>query len=123
MVQWSHERAQRTGPREGLTATDDGGIVRAAPSFGAGAVLTAASHASGTDRIAEVAPARRWPREDIVVNVQGAAPLIPQALIPQGASLLHARPASATGTLATPIPSVAVLLDPHTVKVVPVCAG
>jgi len=123
MVQWVHERAQRSGASEVLIATDDERIVRAARSFGAEAVLTAASHASGTDRIAEVARARRWPREDIVVNVQGDEPLIPPALISQVAALLEARSEAAIGTLATPILSVEELLDPNAVKVVTDAAG
>src|SRR5205807_1040918 len=97
--------------------------IRDARSFGAEAVLTAASHASGTDRIAEVARARRWPREDIVVNVQGDEPLIPPALISQVAALLEARSEAAIGTLATPILSVEELLDPNAVKVVTDAAG
>jgi 3-deoxy-manno-octulosonate cytidylyltransferase (CMP-KDO synthetase) len=123
MVQWVHERAQRSGASEVLIATDDERIVRAARAFGAEAVLTAASHASGTDRIAEVARARGWPREDIVVNVQGDEPLIPPALISQVVSLLETHPEAAIGTLATPILSVEELLDPNAVKVVTDAAG
>ena len=118
MVQWVYESAQRSGASEVLIATDDELIVSAARSFGAEAVLTARSHASGTDRIAEVARARSWPREDIAVNVQGDEPLIPPALISQVASLLDAHPKAAIGTLATPIASVEELLDSNAVKVV-----
>jgi 3-deoxy-manno-octulosonate cytidylyltransferase (CMP-KDO synthetase) len=118
LVQWVYERAQRSGASEVLIATDDELIVSAARSFGAEAVLTARSHGSGTDRIAEVARARRWPPGDIVVNVQGDEPLIPPALISQVASLLGAHPEAAIGTLATPIASVEELLDSNAVKVV-----
>jgi 3-deoxy-manno-octulosonate cytidylyltransferase (CMP-KDO synthetase) len=118
MVQWVYERAQRSGASEVLIATDDERIVSAARSFGAEAILTARSHGSGTDRIAEVARARRWPREDIAVNVQGDEPLIPPALISQVASLLDAHPEAAIGTLATPVTSVEELLDSNAVKVV-----
>jgi 3-deoxy-manno-octulosonate cytidylyltransferase (CMP-KDO synthetase) len=123
MVQWVYERAQRSGASEVLIATDDELIVSAARSFGAEAVLTARSHGSGTDRIAEVARARRWPHGDIVVNVQGDEPLIPPALISQVASLLEAHPEAAIGTLATPIASVEELLDSNAVKVVTDAAG
>jgi 3-deoxy-manno-octulosonate cytidylyltransferase (CMP-KDO synthetase) len=118
MVQWVYERAQRSGASEVLIATDDELIVSAARSFGAEAVLTARSHASGTDRIAEVARARGWPREDIAVNVQGDEPLIPPALISQVAARRDAHTEAAIGTLATPIASVEELLDPNAVKVV-----
>src|SRR5437016_4102731 len=71
MLQWVYERAGASGAQEVLIATDDQLIVSAAHSFGAEAVMTAPTHASGTDRIAEVAGTRRWPEADIVVNVQG----------------------------------------------------
>ena len=50
-------------------------------AFGAEVVMTAAEHTSGTDRIAEVARARHWAAEEIVVNLQGDEPLMPAALI------------------------------------------
>src|SRR5258705_9471100 len=92
------ERACAAGAREVLIATDDERIISAARAFGAEAVPTARSHASGTDRIAEVARARRWPQEDIVVNVQGDEPLIPPALIGQVAAPLQAHPQADVGT-------------------------
>jgi 3-deoxy-manno-octulosonate cytidylyltransferase (CMP-KDO synthetase) len=123
MVQWVYERARASGASEVLIATDDELIVSAARSFGAEAVLTAPSHASGTDRIAEVARTRRWAREDIVVNVQGDEPLIPPSLVSQVAALLEAHPEAAVGTLATPIASAEELLDSNAVKVVTDAAG
>jgi 3-deoxy-manno-octulosonate cytidylyltransferase (CMP-KDO synthetase) len=77
MVQWVYERACASLASEVLIATDDLLIVSAAHSFGAETVMTAPTHASGTDRIAEVARAQRWPDTDIIVNVQGDEPLIP----------------------------------------------
>ena len=123
MLQWVYERACAAGAREVLIATDDERIISAARAFGAEAVPTARSHASGTDRIAEVARARRWPQEDIVVNVQGDEPLIPPALIGQAAALLQAHPQADVGTLATAITSVEELLDPNAVKVVTDASG
>ena len=118
MVQWVYERSCAAGAHEVLIATDDERIVRAAQSFGAQAVMTDRAHASGTDRIAEVAHLRRWAAEDIVVNVQGDEPLMPPAVIAQVAGLLPAQPQADLGTLATPIDSLAELLDPNVVKVV-----
>ena len=118
MVQWVYERAAAAGAREVLIATDDERIVRAADAFGAQALMTAATHASGTDRIAEVVRQRGWPPEDIIVNVQGDEPLIPPALIGQLAELLGAQPQADIATLATPVESLAELLDPNAVKVV-----
>ena len=118
MVQWVYERACGAGAHEILIATDEERIVRAAQSFGAQAVMTDRAHASGTDRIAEVARLRGWAAQDIVVNVQGDEPLMPAAVIAQVAALLATQPQADLGTLATPIESVAELLDPHVVKVV-----
>ncbi|HKD54864.1 MAG TPA: 3-deoxy-manno-octulosonate cytidylyltransferase [Steroidobacteraceae bacterium] len=118
MLQWVHEAACASGAREVLIATDDERIVRAAQSFAAEAILTAAEHASGTDRIAEVASTRRWAADDVVVNVQGDEPLMPAAVIAQVAALLRAAPQAQIATLATPIESLSELLDPNVVKVV-----
>lgn len=117
MVQWVYERSCAAGAREVLIATDDERIASAAHAFGAHAVMTGV-HASGTDRIAEVARSRGWAGQDIVVNVQGDEPLMPVALIGQVAGLLETQPQADIATLATPITSLEELLDPNVVKVV-----
>jgi hypothetical protein len=53
-----------------------------------------------------------------VVNVQGDEPLMPEALIDQVAAELAARPGADIATLAVPLQSVSVLLDPNVAKVV-----
>jgi 3-deoxy-manno-octulosonate cytidylyltransferase (CMP-KDO synthetase) len=61
-------------------ATDDGRIAAVVAEAGGIVELTASSHASGTDRVAEVA-ARLPPAIEVVVNVQGDEPLVhPDAL-------------------------------------------
>jgi len=118
MLQWVYERARASGAHEVLIATDDERIAQVARAFGAEAVLTAAAHRCGSDRIAEVVRTRRWPDGDVVVNVQGDEPLIPAPLISQVALLLAAHPEAAIATLATAIESAHELLDPNVVKVV-----
>jgi 3-deoxy-manno-octulosonate cytidylyltransferase (CMP-KDO synthetase) len=118
MVQWVYERARASGAADVLIATDDPLILSAGHSFGAEVIMTAATHASGTDRIAEVARMCAWPEEAIVVNVQGDEPLMPPALIGQVAGLLESHPRAAVATLATPIESLEEFLNPHAVKVV-----
>jgi len=118
MIQWVYERARASRAREVLIATDDLLIVSAAHSFGAETVMTAMTHKSGTDRIAEVARSRGWAESDIVVNVQGDEPLIPPAVIDQVAGVLETNPQAQIATLATAIGSAAELLDPNVVKVV-----
>jgi 3-deoxy-manno-octulosonate cytidylyltransferase (CMP-KDO synthetase) len=118
MIQWVHERASRSGASEVILATDDERIARAAKLFGAAVSMTAATHVSGTDRIAEVARAQRWAGTDIIVNVQGDEPLMPPALIDRVAGLLEQHSSADMGTLAAPLSSVEQLLDPNVVKVV-----
>lgn len=118
MIEWVYQRARRSGAGEIFIATDDRRILETARGFGAAAMMTASHHASGTDRIAEVARRERWDGADIVVNVQGDEPLLPAQLITQVAELLGQHPGADLATLATPITSLAQLLDPHVVKVV-----
>jgi 3-deoxy-manno-octulosonate cytidylyltransferase (CMP-KDO synthetase) len=117
MLQWVHERARESGATEVCIATDDERIASAARSFGADVAMTARTHVSGTDRIAEVALSRQWREEDIVVNVQGDEPLIPPVIIDQVAKLLAAHARADIGTLAVRIESPADFSDPNVVKV------
>lgn len=123
MLQWVYERALAAGADEVLIATDDLLIVSAAHSFDAETVMTSACHASGTDRIAEVARLRGWPATDLVVHVQGDEPLIPPALIRQVAAALQGRPEAQIATLASPVRSLQELMDPEVVKVVADLSG
>ena len=118
MLQWVYERAAAAGANEVLIATDDERIASAAQAFGAEVVMTARTHTSGTDRIAEVARTRNWGGEEIVVNVQGDEPLIPAAAIAQVARILTTHPAGDIATLATALESLEELHDPNVVKVV-----
>jgi len=117
MLQWVHERARSSHADEVLVATDDERIATAARGFGAQVAMTARSHVSGTDRIAEVAAARGWQDGDIVVNVQGDEPLIPPVIIDQVAALLDAHARAEIATLASRIENIADLNDPNNVKV------
>jgi 3-deoxy-manno-octulosonate cytidylyltransferase (CMP-KDO synthetase) len=118
MLQWVHERASAAGAQEVLIATDDARIADAARGFGAHVVMTATTHPSGTDRIAQAASDRGWGNDDVVVNVQADEPLIPPALLGQVAGLLAAHPSAQLATLSTPIGSRDEFLDPNVVKVV-----
>jgi len=117
MLQWVHERARASRADEVIIATDDDRISTAARGFGAEVALTARTHISGTDRIAEVAVARGWAEADIVVNVQGDEPLIPPAIINQVAELLAANPRADIATLASKIENAADFAEPNNVKV------
>lgn len=118
MIQWVYERARRSGAHQVIVATDDERIARAARGFGAEVRMTASALPSGTDRVAQVAIDEHWGDSDIVVNVQGDEPLMPEALIDQVAAVLAAHPGADIATLAVPLQSVSVLLDPNVAKVV-----
>jgi 3-deoxy-manno-octulosonate cytidylyltransferase (CMP-KDO synthetase) len=81
--------------------------------------MTGEDHASGTDRIAEVAQQLNWHDQVIVVNLQGDEPLMPPANVRQVAELLSLNPEAGVATLCTPISDAAVFNDPSVVKVVP----
>jgi CMP-2-keto-3-deoxyoctulosonic acid synthetase len=80
--------------------------------------MTSTTHASGTERLAEVVATRGWGDDAIVVNLQGDEPLMPSMLIDQVAvDLATHQPASIT-TLAYPLKASENETDPHIVKVV-----
>jgi len=117
LLEHVYRGALASGAEEVRIATDDERIVAACVRFGVQAAMTAASHASGTDRIAELVPREGWPEEDIVVNVQGDEPLLPATLVRQVAELLDSQDSAGIATLATPIESLEEFLDPNVVKV------
>lgn len=118
LLQWVYERAVASGAERVVVATDDARIESAARAFGAQVVMTAASHRSGTDRIAEAAQALELPDEAVVVNVQGDEPLLPPPLIRQVANDLLAHPAADMATLSQRIVTLSELASAHAVKVV-----
>jgi 3-deoxy-manno-octulosonate cytidylyltransferase (CMP-KDO synthetase) len=118
MLAWVHDRALACTAREVIVATDDERIRVVAEAFGAQVEMTAPEHASGTDRIAEVAARRGWADADVVVNLQGDEPAMPRELIQQVAMLLIDRAGADIATLATPVIGRDEYFDPNAVKVV-----
>jgi 3-deoxy-manno-octulosonate cytidylyltransferase (CMP-KDO synthetase) len=111
------ERARRSGAAEILIATDHEKIASVAREHGFEAVMTRPDHASGTDRIAEVAARRRYGRGRIVVNVQGDEPLIEPSLIRRVAANLAGHRDAAMATACHPIASAREVANPNIVKV------
>lgn len=112
------ENATRAGAREVVVATDDQRIRDAVEKSGGTAVMTAVEHASGTDRLAEVAEKLGWADDVIVVNLQGDEPMIPGALLIELAAALDEHPTAGIATMATPIADAADVTRPSVVKVV-----
>jgi 3-deoxy-manno-octulosonate cytidylyltransferase (CMP-KDO synthetase) len=99
-----------------IVATDDTRIWEVAQNY-CRAEMTAPAHASGTDRIAEVA---RNLACDAVINIQGDEPLIEPDVIDAVAAGLHRAEMS---TAAAPLTDLAELESPNVVKVVVNAAG
>ncbi|HZF31278.1 MAG TPA: 3-deoxy-manno-octulosonate cytidylyltransferase [Gammaproteobacteria bacterium] len=118
MIEWVYRQTAESGASAVIVATDDERIAAACRGFGAPVELTSAEHASGTDRIAELARRFQWPDDQIVVNVQGDEPLISPLSIAQTARLLGWRPQAAIATLTAPLTSEREFRDPNFVKVV-----
>lgn len=110
------ERARLSGAAEVIVATDDQSIVDACSAHGVIAMITLATHPSGTDRIAEVAKKRAWPDDTVVVNVQGDEPLIEPELIRATAAKISEKTPMATA--AHPIDGADDLFNPNMVKVI-----
>ncbi len=102
-----------------VVATDDRRIYDAVSSLGE-AVMTDPAHASGSDRVAEVAAASDY---DIVVNVQGDLPLLDPSWIDLLVARMSADREIEIVTLAVPVRSREEMLDPAAVKVVTDAAG
>ncbi len=100
---------------EVLIATDDQRVVDALRPYGAHVLLTRTDHATGTDRLAEVA--HRFP-SDLVVNVQGDEPLIDPGTIDAAIRPLLHDPALPMATVRHRIADARRLADPNVVKVV-----
>ncbi len=98
-----------------LVATDDQRIADVVANFGGKAVMTRTDHASGTDRLAEVAQAN--PDFDIIVNVQGDEPIIEPASIEAAIGPLLADPRIEMSTLVRSLDNKDIQ-NPQVVKVV-----
>jgi 3-deoxy-manno-octulosonate cytidylyltransferase (CMP-KDO synthetase) len=112
------DAALRSSTASVCVATDDERVRAAVEAHGHTAFMTRSDHASGTDRVAEVAAALGWPDEEIVVNVQGDEPLIRPALIDRVAATLAADAQAAAATAAHPLTDSRDFFDPNVVKVV-----
>ena len=112
------ERVQGVDADEIWVATDNRMVLEAVQAAGFRAMMTRSEHSSGTDRIAEVAAARGWHPDTIVVNVQGDEPLIDPRLVGRVGAALADDPAAAVATASHPISDVRDFFNPNVVKVV-----
>jgi 3-deoxy-manno-octulosonate cytidylyltransferase (CMP-KDO synthetase) len=111
------ERCRRAKKLERvIIATDDFRIAEAAFDWGAEVAMTSAKHASGTDRIAEVAAkAKQFAH---IINIQGDEPLIDPKLIDRLVRELQRNRKLEMITAAHPFEDPDDATSPHQVKVV-----
>ena len=119
MILWVAEKAQLADFSDDMCiATDDEAIAKVCTEAGFDVVMTSNEHASGTDRLAEVAAIKGWAEHDIVVNMQGDEPLVPPLLLQQVKALLVQDSDSVMATLCEPIEDYETFMRPSVVKVV-----
>lgn len=119
MILWVAEKAQMADFADDMCiATDDEAIAKVCIDAGFDVVMTSSEHASGTDRLAEVAAIKGWAEHDIVVNMQGDEPLVPPLLLEQVKALLVQDTQSVMATLCEPIEDYETFMRPSVVKVV-----
>ena len=104
-----------------VVATDSEEIAQRVREAGGEAIMTSAEHASGTDRVAEVAASASFKGFDAIINVQGDEPFVSGAAV-RGALLQVTQRKHPLGTAAV-VASAGVLGVPDAVKVVTDDAG
>ena len=116
LIEWVYRRAEQVrGVARIVVATDHNEIKTVVESFGGNVVLTSSSHATGTDRVAEVA---RSLDEDCIVNLQGDEPVFPPGLIEEMIAGLESSSDVDIVTACHKIDEASEIDDPNVVKVV-----
>lgn len=119
MIRWVYERSKLCDLVDKvIVATDDERIAETVRAFGGEVMITRQDHATGTDRLAEVA---EYLDDQLIVNVQGDEPLIDPAMIRIAVEPLMKDNTIPMSTLRTPITSLGEYLNPNVVKVVTDC--
>lgn len=119
MIQHVYERvAEAKAVPYVAVATDDQRIYDAVRKFGGNAVMTAATHRSGTDRISEAVSSLNLPAEAVVVNIQGDQPIFEPVQVDEVIAPLVADPDILMSTLIYKIILDEEITHPHAVKVV-----
>ncbi|UCC72688.1 MAG: 3-deoxy-manno-octulosonate cytidylyltransferase [Gemmatimonadota bacterium] len=122
LIEWVWQRMRALDVLDGLVvAADDPEIVRVVEGFGGLAVMTLADHASGTERVAEVAERPEYREFDWIVNLQGDEPFLPVGAAETAITLV--KTGWDIGTAAVPVTTADEWEDPSTVKVVVDDAG
>jgi 3-deoxy-manno-octulosonate cytidylyltransferase (CMP-KDO synthetase) len=117
LIQHVLEAARRAHSLERIiVATDDPRIAQVVERCGGEFMMTRADHATGTDRVAEVAA--RLESARLIVNLQGDEPEVSGNTLDRVVSILENDAEAPMATLATPITQESIYRDPACVKVV-----
>jgi 3-deoxy-manno-octulosonate cytidylyltransferase (CMP-KDO synthetase) len=122
MIQWVVEKAEKSGAKKVIVATDNDEVEEIVKNFGGEICKTRADHQSGTERLAEVMEQYQFDDDQVIVNVQGDEPFIPSENIAQVAKNLANQQRTnqqqaRMATLAVHITDVEEALNPNAVKV------
>jgi 3-deoxy-manno-octulosonate cytidylyltransferase (CMP-KDO synthetase) len=100
---------------EVIVATDDERIRDVIVDAGGRAMMTSPDHASGTDRVAEIA---KQSTAEVIVNIQGDLPFVNHALLAPLVGTMLSELTVSMATVAVPIRDREAWLNPNVVKVV-----
>ncbi|MDR3046642.1 MAG: 3-deoxy-manno-octulosonate cytidylyltransferase [Bacteroidales bacterium] len=115
MIWWVYQQAKKVKEFSAVfVATDDERIEKVCQDYGIEVLMTASTHKTGTDRVAEVA---RQVGGDLFVNIQGDEPLIEPKMIQQVIEIFKDESVY-FGTLKKEIKDRDAIQDMNTVKVV-----
>lgn len=122
MIVRVYERAVRAKlVQDVVVATDDERIRAAVEEHGGRAVMTRVDHATGTDRLAEVA--EKMTDYDLIINVQGDEPLIDPTVIDTLVEPFLADETLPMATAKTLLTDEEEMANPNNVKVITDCSG
>ena len=98
-----------------VVATDSEEVAGICYGFGADVELTAESHRTGTERVAEVAARAVYEEFDVVVNVQGDEPFVAEEHVFEAVRMV--RTGHDIGTVAAPVATLEAWRDVSVVKI------
>ncbi len=117
LIQHVYQNVKKSKLLDGVVvATDSTEISRLVEDFGGEAVLTSPAHASGTERVAEVAG--KFKKYDTFVNIQGDEPLILGSTVDRLLRDFQKERKALIGSLYVPKTDAGEYENPTTVKVV-----
>ena len=124
MIEWVYRKTISALPEaEVLIATDDKKISDFLEAKGFNFVMTSRDHESGTDRIAEVATMLDWHDDNVVLNVQGDEPLLPEDLLTSFARFCCSHENLEMATVMAAVKDSNLINDPDIVKIITSRAG